>query len=274
MGHMIFEHQEYRTFLKSTLRRRAEAQEGYSLRAFSERLGISPSFLSEVMNAKKGLSVELALRVAVNLELTDAETQYLCFLVQLEQEKDPVYREKLTRRLKELNPRRPAHDLPADLFQSIAEWYHAAILELTYLAGFRLNAEAAARALQITAAEAEAALARLLRLGLLEEEKKGTYRKAKSYVQAESTVPNAAFREFHAQLLARAGAALRSLPPTERLSASDVVALDSRQLPQIDRLSREFSAAVLKLAERARTKDQVYALTVHCFPLTRTPRPS
>ena len=266
---MIFEHSCYRSFLKTTLSSRAKHQEGYSLRAFSERLGISPSFLSEVLNAKKALSVELAFRLSVNLDLTEMETQYLCLLVQLEQEKDPLFREKLNKRLADLNPRRPAHDVSADLFKSISEWYHAAILELTYVPGLTLSPASIAKCLSISKVEAEVALERLVRLELLEPDATSGYRKTHNYVYSEAHVPTAAFREFHAQVIAKASAALQAYTPTERLSATDVLALDSRHLDKVDRLSREFSSAVMKLAERSKTKDSVYALSVHFFPLTK-----
>ncbi|RZA09914.1 MAG: TIGR02147 family protein [Proteobacteria bacterium] len=266
---MIFEHRDYRTFLKTTLSAKAKVQEGYSLRAFSERIGISASFLSEVLNAKKGLSVELAFRLAINLDLTESETQYFCLLVQLEQEKDPLFREKLSRRLADLNPHRPAHDLSADLFKSISEWYHAAILELTYLPGQKLSAELAARSLGISKADAELAIERLLRLALLEKDAAGNLTKNHNYVHAESTVPTGAFREFHGQVLGKASAALQAFPPSERMSASDVIAIDSKNLNKVDRLSREFSAAVMKLAEKSKAKDSVYALSVHFFPLAK-----
>lgn len=266
---MIFEHQEYRTFLKTTLSTRAKTQEGYSLRAFSERIGISASFLSEVLNAKKGLSVELAFRLAINLDLTEAETQYFCLLVQLEGEKDPVYREKLSRRLADLNPSRPAHDISADMFKSISEWYHAAILELTYLPGLEVTPELVARSLQIPKADAAAALDRLLRLGLLEKDDAGRLKKNHNYVATESAVPVNAFREFHGQVLGKAVSALQAFTPADRMSATDVVAIDSKHLPKIDRLSREFSASVMKLAEKSKVKDSVYALAVHFFPLAK-----
>lgn len=265
---MIFEHRDYRSFLKEALASRSKQQEGYSLRAFAEKIGISVSFLSEVMSAKKSFSVDLAFRTAINLELTETETQYLCLLVQLEQEKDPAFREKLSTRLAELNPQRQAHDLSVDLFKSISQWFHAAILELTYLPGTSISAASAAKALNISKSEAEAAIARLLRLELLEQDETGRLRKAHNYVFSEAQVPTTAYREFHGALLARATAALGAIGPQERMSATDLVAFDSRHLPTVDRLSREFSSAVMKLSERARTKDSVYALSVHFFPLT------
>jgi uncharacterized protein (TIGR02147 family) len=269
---MVFEHRDYRAFLKTTLAEKAKIREGYSLRGFSEKIGVSNSYLSEVLSEKKSLSVELAFKIAVKLDLTESETQYLCLLVQLEQEKDPAFREELSKRLHALNPRRKTHDLSVDLFKMIADWYHYAILELTYLPGFQFEAKALAKKLGITKVEAELAMERLERLELIEKDESGRYRKTHSYVLAGSQVPNGALKQYHKQILEKAIESLQSQTPKERMSATDIVPIDSRHLPEVDRLSQEFSSAVIKLSEKSKVKDSVYALSVHFFNLTSRER--
>ncbi|MGZ3695539.1 MAG: TIGR02147 family protein [Bdellovibrionota bacterium] len=269
---MLFEHHDYREFLRNTLSKKANGNESYSARAFSEKLGISTSFLSEIMSAKKNLSVDLAFKIAIKLNLTEAESQYFCMMVQLEQEKDPLFREELSRRLADLNPKRKSHDLSADLFRSISEWFHSAILELSYVAGPALSPELAVRALGISKIDAEAAFERLLRLELLEKDAKGRITKSHNYVTSQSHVPSSALKEYHRQYLSKASDALIASTPQERMSSTDVMAFDSRQLDKVDRLSQEFTAAVMKLAEKAKTKDAVYALSVHFYPLTKNER--
>lgn len=264
---MIFAHRDYRLILKDALTAKSGGREPQSIRAFAKKLGVSTSFLSEVLNSHKALSMEYAFKVAIRLGLTDLEAQYFCLLVQLEHEKDPFFREEIQRRLNEVSPKRQARDISVDLFRSISEWYHAAILELTYLPGFLLSAENAAKKLGITKAEAEAAISRLERLDLLVKTR-GAWRKADNYVHSEAHIPSQAFREFHGRVLAKAGEALQWQSPKERMSATDVLAFDSKQLPTVDRLSREFSSAVMKLSEKSKVKDSVYALAVQFFRLS------
>ena len=269
---MIFEHRDYRAILSAKLNERPHGKP-VSRRAFAEKIGVSAPFLTEILSGKKTLSVEGALRIALCLDLTGNETQYFCLLVQLELEKKPAFREMLERRLAELAPSPASHDLAQDLFQSISEWHHAAILELNCLPGFRLNAAEAARRLPVTAPEAAAAIERLARIGLLEKDAKGAWRRRHNHVASEAEIPNGAFRNFHGQILGQAQDALAQHGPATRLSASDVLAFDSRHFKKADRLSREFSAAVLRLSDRSKVKDKVYALSVHFFPLDRPPAP-
>jgi uncharacterized protein (TIGR02147 family) len=268
--HMIFEHNDYRTFLKNALHEKSKEREGYSLRAFAEKLHISNSYLSEVLNSKKAFSVDLAFKVALKLDLTDLETQYFCLLVQIDQEKDPSFREEFQKRLNDLNPKRKSHDLSVDLFKTISEWYHLPILELTYLPGFKGTPEYVAKKLGISKPEAELALKRLLRLELIEKDAKGKWRKAHNYLLSESSVPNSAFKQYHKQFLTKALESIDNQSPQERISATDVIAVDSKYLPEVDRLSQEFSAAVMRISEKSKIKDSVYALSVHFINLTKS----
>jgi uncharacterized protein (TIGR02147 family) len=269
---MVFAYQNYREFLKEALAEKAKTREGYSLRAFSQKIGVSNSFLSEVLSEKKALSMEVAFKIAVKLDLTESETQYLCLLVQLEQEKDLEFREVLQKRLTSLNPKRKSHDLTIDLFKVISDWYHFAILELTYLPGFSLDILAVSKKLGISKVEAELAIERLKRLELIEKDERGNYRKSHNYVLAESKIPNNVLKLYHKQILEKAMESILTQSPKERMSATDILPIDSKYLPEVDRLSREFSSAVLRLSEKSKVKDSVYALTVHFFNLTKNER--
>ncbi|MGE0764301.1 MAG: TIGR02147 family protein [Bdellovibrionales bacterium] len=269
---MIYEHQNYREYLKSSLADKARAKGTYSLRAFSQRVGISNSFLSEVLSGKKTISMELAFKIAVKLNLTDTETNYFCLLVQLDQEQDPAFREELQKRLICLNPSRKTHDLSVDLFKIIANWHHFAILELTYLPNFKLDAGIIAKKLGVSKTEIELAIERLKRLELLEQDSKGLWRKAHSNLMAQSTVSHGALKLHHKEILEKAIQSLTGQSPNERMSATDILPMDSTLLPEVDRLSLEFSNAVMRLSEKSKFKDSVYALTVHFFNLTSQER--
>lgn len=265
---MIYEQQDYRRFLKTVFAEKSAMRKSYSLRAFAEKLNISTSFLSEILNSKKDLSVDLAFKIAFRLDLTDAETRYFCMLVQLEQETDPQFREELTKRLQALNPKQNVQDLSVDIFKTIADWYHLAILELTYLAHFSFTPSNIAQALGISKMEAEVAVDRLRRLELLKKGKNDKYFKSQDNLLAESQVHNSAFKMLHKQVLEKSISALETQSPKERISATDVLAIDSKYVPEVNRLSEEFSLAVLKLGEKSKIKNKVYILSTHFFDAT------
>ncbi len=265
---MIYEHSSYRAYLKTELADRIAKNESYSLRAFSQKLGFSHSFVSEVLQGKKTLSSESAFKVALKLGLSESETHYLCLLVQLELEKDVGARESIESKLKEMNPKRATLDLSIELFRAISDWYHFGILELSSLKGFELTPASAAKKLSITKAEADAAIDRLLRLELLERKANGKLRKAPSYVQVQSTVPNGAIKSFHKQILAKAAQAIDAQLPHERVSLSDVIPIDESAVEQVRKLSDQMAAEVLKISEKSKKRDRIYSLSVQFFSLS------
>src|SRR5208282_1392201 len=113
---MIFQYDNYRSYLKAELADRASKNEAYSLRAFAKKLGFSSSFLSEVIQGKKTLSGDAAAKMAMQLELNETESRYFALLAQLEGEKNPMYRETIQKRLKAINPKREISDLSVDVF--------------------------------------------------------------------------------------------------------------------------------------------------------------
>jgi uncharacterized protein (TIGR02147 family) len=269
---VIFEHVNYRTFLRASLEEIAAGRDGYSLRAFAEKVGIAASHLSAAMSGKKPLSVDAALRIAVKLGLSELESQYFCLLVQLEAEPDPEYRCVLQERLNRINSARRVHDLSVEAFRAVSEWYHFAILELTYLKGFHISPSSVSKILGIAKPEAEAAIGRLLQLELLEETSPGQFAKVEKAFFVKSDVPSAAIRKFHKQLLAKAAASLDQHSPDDRVNRTDLLPFDSKGLERVRALADRFASDVIKISESSKVRDGVYSLSVHFFELTSSVR--
>ena len=264
---MISEFEDYRQFLKGVLQARTSARKSYSLRAFASSIGISNSHLPGVLSNKKVLSMDQAFKIAMKLELSDLEMQYFCLMVQKDHEQDPELLREIDSRLALLRPKDEEQLLSTDLFRAISEWYHIPILELTFLTQFKLTAASISKKLDITKLEAETALKRLQRLGLLEL-KNGNYQKTKDRMLFNSSVPNEAFRDYHSQLLRKAEDSLKRQLPNKRVSTSDVIAIDSKYLPQITKLSKAYSESIFRIADKSKIKNSVYALSLHFFNLT------
>src|SRR5205085_2773960 len=92
---VIYEHENYPSFLKAELAGRIMQNPAYSLRAFALKLGIGKSFLSEILAGKKRLSPAMASKLALRLELDDAEATYFRALAELDGTRDPELREEV-----------------------------------------------------------------------------------------------------------------------------------------------------------------------------------
>lgn len=257
----------YRLYLQSELSRRCRKNPRYSLRAFAGHLGMDPGAFSRILSGKRPLSPRLAKKLSDTLSL--APNDQLRFL-------NSVAQDRAWQGMRTLMGPAPSpevtEEISHDRFQVIADLYHYAILELTYVEGFRPDARWIARALGITAIEAQLALARLLRLGLLEK-KDGTFKKTKKQITTKdkhATTP--ALRRHQKQSLSGASESLERDPIEDRDITSMTMAVDPDKLPLAKRLIAEFTQQLCETLETGRQR-RVYELGIHLYPLQKKERP-
>lgn len=80
----ISDHSSCRVILQQILTQRQHRNARYSLRAFARDLHVSPSFLSEVLNGKYGLSKHLANQIADRLGFDEKARTHFCSLADLD----------------------------------------------------------------------------------------------------------------------------------------------------------------------------------------------
>jgi len=266
---MIYEHNDYRIFLRNTLVERIAKNPSYSLRAMAQSLDVSPSTLSEVLKGKRNISSERAYIIASKLGLQSKEHEYFCLLVQMSNTSKVEIIESLQKKIEKLNPRKEVvQNLTVDLFRTIADWYHSAILHMSELQGFQFKPSAIAQRLGISNFEAEAAIERLLRLGLLSQDDKGRFFPTTEYL-VEAKIPNESLQRFHKQMLEKAAESLRTQSPKEKLIRTETIAIDSKLLPEADELVEEFVTKMNQLFKRSKKKTAVYHLGIQFFNLIR-----
>ena len=136
----IFDHADYRSYLREQLLMRMKKNPEFSLRAFSRLLGISPSFLSRVLSGQRALTPEQAHPISKALKLSSRESQYLELLTLIERTSDQQAKASLLERRRIAQTQAGAAtvstDLSIDAFRVVSEWYHVALLEMTELNQF------------------------------------------------------------------------------------------------------------------------------------------
>jgi uncharacterized protein (TIGR02147 family) len=267
---MIFEHISYRTYLKEVLADRTSKNSQYSLRAMARQLGFAPSSLSEVMKGTANFSLTSARKLASKLGLPPKEAEYLYLLVQYESTKDAEIKETLFARMKNLNPSKTqVHDLSIDQFRQISEWYHSAILEMVDLHHFVFSPVIIAKRLGISKVEVEVAIDRLIRLDLLEKTKKGEIvRIHDQLITKSNAADNQALRKFFKQMLHKAGEALETQSPKERVSGYETLAIPPEGLDEAREITEKYFNEMIALGNKYPKKKNVYHLLVHFFNLT------
>jgi uncharacterized protein (TIGR02147 family) len=256
----------YRIRLRQELERRQAKNASYSLRAFAKSLAIDAAVLSRAINGKRVFSYGIAERAAVGLALPEKER--LLFLGSIAQEKTRRALAAASASAPGTEAPREIHYLENDLFEAIGDLAHYAILELTYVVDFRSDPRWIARQLGITVIEAERAVERLLRLGLLVR-KDGRLQKAKSFITTkDKSRTSAELRRHHRQILARAAQSLETDPYERRSMSGTTLPIDPSKLPVARRMIDEFRAELCRVLTSGRMS-KVYQLGISLFPLQK-----
>lgn len=232
---------------------------GFSLRAFAQRLKISPSSLSEILNGKRKVSQQLAAKILQNLGCDPREQNQILSLFGNLSKKDLGFTDKTKDALK----------LSADQFHVIGDWFHFAILSLSETRGFRAEPLWIAKRLGIQVPIAESALERLHRLGLIQWNRgKKTLRLTHTKFSSSDEITDQAIRRSHQGDLEISLKALAEIPLERRDFTSMTMAIDAGKLPQAKKLIREFQSQMSAFLETG-AKTEVYKLCVHFLPLSR-----
>ncbi|MGE3611172.1 MAG: TIGR02147 family protein [Bacteriovoracaceae bacterium] len=267
---MIFEHQNYKTFLKTTLAEKIAKNPSYSLRSFAQQLGVSHAALSQVFKGEKNFSFERAMDIATKLNLKDKEREYFCLLVQYEAAKKIEVRSEIRERLNRLRPVGEVQDLNLDIFKVISDWYHFAILALIRL-DKPLPPEFIADQLGISSIEAEAAIERLDRLNLIEKLGDHRYIRTKNRILAQSDTSNSALNKFNKQMLMKSLESIEEQNSEERITGSETFILSPEKFSEAKRLTYEYLDKFDELSADGRKGEEgeVYHVHVNCFKLTK-----
>ncbi|MCM0606364.1 MAG: DUF4423 domain-containing protein [Xanthomonadaceae bacterium] len=160
--------------------------------------------------------------------------------------------------------------LSLDQFRIMADWYHYAILELMTVEGFKPDASFIAQSLKITVAQAQIAIERLTRAGLIEVQTDGSWKDTSGGFS--TTIGNeftaGAFKKMQGQILDQAREALDQVDFKKRSQTSMTMAVDPSRLPEAQALIKEFRRKLNALMSENGNHQEVYQLSVSLFPVT------
>ncbi len=243
----------YRSVLSAHLSDRQRKNSRFSLRSFAKQLDISPGQLSSLINGRKNLTTNQAVKIIEKLELT-------------EQESSDLLRGLHPKLQATVNKTSERYLLSDDEFRLISDWHHFAILSLGKIRNNEANPKWIAYQLGIDVSTAHAAFQRLERLRFISI-KDGQFRQTTKPIMTTTEVPSRAIRDYHQQNLKLASEKLESVNMQSREFTSMTIAIQPRNLTKAKKMIRDFNQ---KICDELETKQptEVYTLAIQLFPLT------
>lgn len=228
----------------------------FSMRSLARKLNVNSGALSLIMNGKRNISEDFALRMADALELSEKERSL--FLSYFEFKKN-------------LKKEVEAKVLSSDVLSRLPEWYHFAILSLVKLDNFILTAESASLRLGISMEEATSGISFLLEQNLLSKDQAtGALVRTSAFFKTPDNVPNDYLKEIQANNLRMGIESIFQDAVEIRDFTAMTMAIDTDKLPQAKELIRKFQQEISLMLEHGEKKE-VYKMVVGLYPLSRSP---
>ena len=160
--------------------------------------------------------------------------------------------------------------LGLDEFRIISEWYHAAILELTFAKDFKSEPRWIASVLGISEMEAKLAIESLVQLELLERNN-GRLKKSDFNLDTKDKNKTSSFlKRRQKQILDKSAHSLENDPIDQRNHSAITVCIDPEMIPEAKKIIQKFMWELGQLLVTGEPK-RVYELSVNLFPLQKQP---
>jgi uncharacterized protein (TIGR02147 family) len=247
-----------------------ETNPSYSVRAMARSFGVSPGFLSQVMNGRKKLSLERAVQFSQVLKLSNSASSALLRAVTLDlATSGSRARSMMENIIVDSTETGEYKFIEVERFKVLSQWYHLAILDLSETEGFRAESRWIARRLKISPVQAANALERLKTLGLLVK-KDGAWKKSDTRVAFASSQSHASIREHHKQMIEKGLECLSdaSRSAFEKRSITGItLSINPKHLPEAFEMIDQFRKTLESRLSRGQCSE-VYQLNVQLFNLS------
>ncbi len=249
--------------LRQILLKKIKANPAYSARAFARDIGVSPAFVTMILNGKKTINLNRAVEISQALKLQEKEKQALINATMQEAGMDLQVKGVLNR--KELI------DLSEEQFMVIADWYHFAILDLATTKSFKADTKWIAKRLTLSPLQVEVAIARLIKVGLLKETG-GTFKKVHEKIEMPTKLSLTAVREHHRQMMERAKEQLTKTDQKSfenRMISSMTFSADAERIAEARQKVLDFQQELANFLSAGTNCTEVFQLNVQLFPHTK-----
>jgi uncharacterized protein (TIGR02147 family) len=215
----LSEYTDYRKFLADYYQQKKLTRPGFSYRYFLRQAGIKgPSFLKEVIDAKKNLSGSGIKGFARALELDKKDTEYFHYLVLYNQAKKVSIKQRFFLKLSALRSDSITGIVTKEQFEYFSHWYNVAVREYIHAHEFLDDYASMVRAItpKITRQQAQKAVKLLGRLGLIKTGNNGYYIVSDPIISFDAEVENISAHNVHKSMQAISALALDAFPKEQR----------------------------------------------------------
>jgi uncharacterized protein (TIGR02147 family) len=239
---------------------RCRSNEQYSLRAYARSLNVPVSSLSEIINEKRPLTKNI--RTKIGLALNMSKEQIEAFDIKDNGNKKISSQDQIDTDYRQI---------ALDSFYIISEWHHYGILQLMRTVEFKNDSSWIAKRLNIEVIDAQTALDRLKRVGIIEVQADGSLNDITmgKTTHLKSDFTNEQLKNFQIKALEKAIHSIKEVPLQMRDNTTMTMAINKKAMPFAKEEIKKFRRQLTKKLEAFGEPDEVYQLAISLSPLTK-----
>lgn len=264
------------TQLKISIKRKQKKNPQYSLRLLARRIGLSSSFLSQVLSGKKNFPIERLDSLVQELELDEfAQGRMFDAIVDAQRQQWSEQSETMAKLIGTAFPSkkkkvRVYNEVPSSKMNLLNPWYNAALLDLISSEDFQVDFSWMARRLGITPQQAHAAWS-FLKDNQFIIEHEGRWKKDEQYLRIPVKNSSASLREHYREILAKIDQQLKTkTSPSDVKRRLIIGASCTANLKKFDDVCQYLEESLYLAAEELSEDpcQEVFYLMVSAIPLT------
>lgn len=266
----IFEYDNYRKYLKDVYENSKAENSKFSFRYFSRLAGFqSPNFLKLIIDGRRNFALPGIEKCAKALKFNEEETFFFRNLVLLNQATSYEEKQDYATELLKCKTYKQMHPLKESQFHYLTTWYFVPLREMVNLKNFKEDPEWIAKRLSppITGEEVTQAIEILLKLGLLERNKKGRLTQSESHLTTGDEVTAACAAQFHRDMMTKAAESIDRVPRERREISAVTLGVSEKNIKIIKEMIQKFRQDVVKVVGQEQDSTRIYQLNFQFFPL-------
>ncbi|QDK45907.1 hypothetical protein DOM22_12480 [Bdellovibrio sp. ZAP7] len=249
---------DFRIWLQQQFMARIKRNPRYSLRAFAKLLDMDPSSVSQIFSGKRNASTKVITKACNVLGAG------------IKQQESFIYKskEKFKNSTHKSDSETDYELMAEDVFSIISDWYHFALLELINIDGFDSRPSWCARSLGISTFEAQSAIERMVRVGLLRYEEDTLVRTGKALTNFSPGMTSPAHKNLQRQIIEMALKAVDEIKSEDKDITAMTMAIDIKKLPEARKKIAKFRRELCDFLEDGE-QTRVYQMAFQLYPVSK-----
>jgi uncharacterized protein (TIGR02147 family) len=265
----IFEHLDYRNFMKDAFDRRKAESPFFSYRAMAEILGLDTSNVFRILHGEAHLPARCQPQALQFLGLAGRSAEFFLLLIAYARERGAKAKKEILEKalsLRDVARRQLEEEHLASYF---GNWWIVAVRSLLEVTEGRCHPHEIASRLSpaIPVEEVERALEVLQKLKLVKKGSSDRLVLTEAHLTAGGELKTKAVRKFQTQVLALAAESLERFPKERRDVSTLTLAVDGEATLEIQEILRECRRQIQNRVEEARKPDRVMQISMAFFPV-------